>query len=82
MLCIPTIPSSGFPSNVTLLLPGRLLNPGAISLPHVADFNGIRRGWDLRDTQAPPTNWEGKGFHVLKRQSDGSWKFVVMILNP
>src|SRR5437016_9217812 len=29
------------------------------SFPHVADFNGIRRGWDLRDpqgkgTQMPP----------------------------
>jgi plastocyanin len=51
VLCIPKTPSSGFPSNVTLLLPGRLLNPGSSSLPHVADFNGIRRGWDLRDTQ-------------------------------
>jgi hypothetical protein len=50
-LCIPKIPSSGFPSNVTLLLPGRLLNPGSSSIPHVVDFNGIRRGWDLRDTQ-------------------------------
>src|SRR6266699_6824977 len=33
-----------FPSNVTLLLPGRLLNPASSSLPHVADFNGIRHG--------------------------------------
>jgi hypothetical protein len=32
-----------------LLLPDRLLNPGSGSLPHVADFNGIRRRWDLRD---------------------------------
>jgi len=38
-------------SNVTLLLPGRLLNPASSSLPHVADFNGIRHGWDLRDPQ-------------------------------
>src|SRR5580704_11145518 len=41
-----------FPVNVTLLLPDRLLNPGSGSLPHVADFNGIRRRWDLRDAQA------------------------------
>jgi len=34
-----------------LLLPGRLLNPASSSLPHVADFNGIRHGWDLRDPQ-------------------------------
>jgi hypothetical protein len=40
------------PSNVTLLLAGRLLNPASSSLPHVADFNGIRHGWDLRDPQA------------------------------
>jgi ketosteroid isomerase-like protein len=31
--------------------------------------------------EAPPINWEGKGFHVLKRQSDGSWKFAVLIVN-
>jgi hypothetical protein len=29
----------------------------------------------------PPVSWHGTGFHVLKRQSDGSWKFAVMILN-
>ena len=53
-LCIPKTPSGGFPSNVTLLLPDRLLNPGSNSLPaflHVADFKDVRRGWDLRDTQ-------------------------------
>lgn len=32
-LCIPKTPSGGFPSNVTLLLPGRLLDPGSSSLP-------------------------------------------------
>jgi hypothetical protein len=26
------------------------------SLPHVADFNGIRHGWDLRDPQSPKTS--------------------------
>jgi hypothetical protein len=49
-LCITKTPSSGFPSNVTLLLPGRLLNAASSSLPHVADFNGIRHRWDLRDS--------------------------------
>jgi hypothetical protein len=34
-----------------LLLPDRLLNPASSSLPHVADFNAIRHGWDLRDPQ-------------------------------
>ncbi len=51
-VCLTKTPSSGFPSNVTLLLPGRLLNPASSSLPHVADFNGIRHGWDLRDPQS------------------------------
>jgi ketosteroid isomerase-like protein len=31
--------------------------------------------------EVQPTNWHGEGLHVLKRQSDGSWKFVMMILN-
>ena len=52
ILFITKTPSSGFRSNVTLLLPGRLLNPASSSLPHVADFNGIRHGWDLRDPQS------------------------------
>src|SRR5438445_974934 len=50
-LCIRKTLSSGFPSNVTLLLPGRLRNPASSSLPHVADFNSIRHRWDLRDPQ-------------------------------
>ena len=54
MVCIPKTPSSGFPSNVTLLLPGRLLNPGQVPFLHVADFKGIRRGWSLRDTRLDP----------------------------
>jgi ketosteroid isomerase-like protein len=31
--------------------------------------------------EAPPVSYSGRGFHVLRRQSDGSWKFVVLILN-
>lgn len=27
------------------------------------------------------TSWHGAGFHVLRRQSDGSWKFVTIILS-
>jgi ketosteroid isomerase-like protein len=30
--------------------------------------------------EAQPTDWHGEGLHVLKRQSDGSWKFVMIIL--
>ena len=51
-LCIPKTPSSGFPSNVTLLLPGRLLTEAQVPFLHVIDSNGIRRGWVLRDTQS------------------------------
>jgi ketosteroid isomerase-like protein len=49
--------------------------------------DGLACEWGEHESQfklspeAPPTNWEGKGFHVLKRQNDGSWKFVVMILS-
>jgi len=28
-----------------------------------------------------PLSWRGTGFHVLKRQSDGSWKFALIVLN-
>ena len=30
---------------------------------------------------SPPTIWHAQGFRVLKRQSDGSWKFAVLIVN-
>jgi ketosteroid isomerase-like protein len=29
--------------------------------------------------ETPSASWHGKGFHVLRRQSDGSWKFAVLI---
>ena len=29
--------------------------------------------------EAPPASWHAKGFHVLRRQSDGSWKFALII---
>src|ERR1700751_3657349 len=44
-------PSNGFPSNVTLLLPVAFLTRTPVPFLHVADFKGVRRGWDLRDTQ-------------------------------
>jgi len=31
--------------------------------------------------EAAPASLRGKGFHVLRRQSDGSWKFAVLIFN-
>src|SRR6267378_2890404 len=70
-LCITKTPSSGFPSNVTLLLPGRLLNPASSSLPHVADFNGIRHRWDLRDPQFEPLTSVPvpAGFHLSAARS-------------
>lgn len=30
-------------------------------------------------SDAPPISWHAAGFHVLKRQSDGTWKFVTII---
>jgi hypothetical protein len=43
--------SNGFPSNVTLLLPVAFLTRAPVPFLHVADFKGVRHGWDLRDTQ-------------------------------
>jgi ketosteroid isomerase-like protein len=49
--------------------------------------DGLACEWGEHESQfkmspeAPPVSWDGTGFHVLKRQSDGSWKFAVMILN-
>jgi ketosteroid isomerase-like protein len=49
--------------------------------------DGLACEWGEHESQfkmspeAPPVSWHATGFHVLKRQSDGSWKFAVMILN-
>jgi ketosteroid isomerase-like protein len=49
--------------------------------------DGLACEWGEHESQfkmspeAPPVSWRGTGFHVLKRQSDGSWKFALMILN-
>ena len=65
--------------------------PGFKVLSYAAKYkdiqieDGLACEWGEHESQfklspeAPPTNWKGKGFHVLKRQSDGSWKFAVLI---
>jgi ketosteroid isomerase-like protein len=67
--------------------------PGFKVLSYAAKYkniqieDGLACEWGEHESQfkmspeAPPVSWHGKGFHVLKRQSDGSWKFAVMILN-
>ena len=72
---------------------GRVEYPGFKVLSYVPKYkniqieDGLACEWGEHESQfkmspeAPPTNWHGKGFHVLKRQSDGSWKFAVLILN-
>jgi ketosteroid isomerase-like protein len=68
-------------------------HPGFKVLSYTAKYqniqieDGLACEWGEHESQfklspeATPMNWEGKGFHVLKRQNDGSWKFAVMILN-
>ena len=67
--------------------------PGFKVLSYTANYkdiqieDGLACEWGEHESQfkmspeAPPVSWRGTGFHVLKRQSDGSWKFAVMILN-
>jgi hypothetical protein len=43
--------SLDIPFNRTLLLPVVFSTRAPVPFLHVADFKGIRRGWDLRDTQ-------------------------------
>jgi hypothetical protein len=31
--------------------------------------------------ESPPVSFTLRGFEVLKRESDGSWKFAVLVLN-
>src|SRR5260370_24064875 len=76
-LCITKTPSSGFPSNVTLLLPGRLRNPASSSLPHVADFNGIRHRWDLRDPQLAHVRIAANLVHQIQAGSASPSTFAV-----
>jgi ketosteroid isomerase-like protein len=67
--------------------------PGFKVLSYAAKYkniqieDGLACEWGEHESQfklspeAPPVSWRGTGFHVLKRQSDGSWKFAVLILN-
>jgi ketosteroid isomerase-like protein len=67
--------------------------PGFKVLSYAAKYkntqveDGLACEWGEHEAQyklspeAPPVSWHGKGFHVLRRQSDGSWKFAVLILN-
>jgi ketosteroid isomerase-like protein len=67
--------------------------PGFKVLSYAAKYkniqieDGLACEWGEHESQfklspeAPPVSWRGTGFHVLKRQSDGSWKFALMILN-
>jgi ketosteroid isomerase-like protein len=67
--------------------------PGFKVLSYVAKYkniqieDGLACEWGEHVSQfklspeAQPTSLHGEGFHVLKRQSDGSWKLVMMILN-
>ena len=67
--------------------PGFKVSSYAAKYRNIQIEDGLACEWGEHEAQfkvspeAPPTNWKGQGFHVLKRQSDGSWKFVVMILN-
>jgi ketosteroid isomerase-like protein len=67
--------------------------PGFKVLSYTAKYkntqieDGLACEWGEHESQfkmsaeAPPISWRGTGFHVLKRQSDGSWKFALMVLN-
>jgi uncharacterized protein (TIGR02246 family) len=67
--------------------------PGFKVLSYAAKYknvqieDGLACEWGEHDAQfklspeAPPVSWQGKAFHVLRRQSDGSWKFALIIFN-
>ncbi|HVS86709.1 MAG TPA: DUF4440 domain-containing protein [Candidatus Acidoferrum sp.] len=67
--------------------------PGFKVLSYAAEYKNIQieDGWACErgeheakftmSPEGPPVSWHGKGFHVLRQQSDGSWKFAVLILN-
>ena len=67
--------------------------PGFKVLSYTAKYkniqieDGLACEWGEHESQfkmspeAPPASFSGKGLHVLKRQSDGSWKFALIILS-
>jgi len=67
--------------------------PGLKVLSYASKFKDVQieDGWACElgehesqfklSPEAPPTNWKGKEFHVLKRQSDGSWKVAAGLVS-
>jgi ketosteroid isomerase-like protein len=67
--------------------------PGFRVLSYAAKYkniqiaDGLACEWGEHEAQSklspevPPASFSGKGFHVLRRQSDGTWKFAVLIVN-
>ena len=72
---------------------GRAANPGLRVLSYAPKFkslqieDGLACEWFASDANFklspddPPQSWHGTGLRVLRRQSDGYWKFAVLILN-
>ena len=72
---------------------GRAEYPGFKVLSYAPEYRNIQieDGWACEwgeheaqyklSPEAAPASLRGKGFQVLRRQSDGSWKFAVLILN-
>ena len=72
---------------------GRAEYPGFKVLSYVPEYRNIQieNGWACEwgeheaqyklSPEAPTVSFRLKGFHLLKKQSDGSWKFAVLILN-
>jgi ketosteroid isomerase-like protein len=67
--------------------------PGLKVLSYAAEYkntqieDGMACEWGDHEAQyklspeTPAASWHGEGFHVLRRQTDGSWKFAVLIVN-
>jgi ketosteroid isomerase-like protein len=72
---------------------GRAEYPGFKVLSYAPKYRNIQieDGWAFEwfeadatfklSPEASPASWHGKGLRVMRRQSDGSWKFAVLILN-
>jgi hypothetical protein len=72
---------------------GRVQYPGLKVLSYVPKFkniqieDGLASEWFESEAtfqlspERPADRWHGTGLRVLRRQSNGSWKFAVLILN-
>src|ERR1700739_764463 len=72
---------------------GRAAYPGFKVLSYAPEYRNIQieNGWACEwgehegkyklSPEAPPVSLRLRGFDVLRKQSDGSWKFAVLILN-